>query len=779
MSYKIYFGGEYTEHWEEDGHLTVVYSERPYVEAEEIDGKWIPSGGDFAITERLNKAEPNNLAYRYFIAAAEIRKYSGDNYRLTEHTFKDAAAFPELLRFLLDEWNYGFDDAIRLCARCCVNLDIDMLDSSEYALYQPRTAALIDVARDAKDKVPVLLHDSSNVKNRFPSGAVRSGEAVKLTVKHVFGVIDSVTLTIRGEYYYSEVLTNREGEYYTAEFRTPSYPAALEYVFCIEAGDNVYWLHPEENGHIGTVSSSNGNGFRLTVYKADFNTPEWFRHCVMYQAFPDRFAFDKSDTFKNGIEYHRSIGQTPDVHAGLEEPVKYLPRENEAEYEPDDFYGGNFKGIIKKLPYLKKLGVSCLYMNPIFEARSNHRYDTADYLRPDPILGTEDDFKELASAADELGIRIILDGVFSHTGADSVYFNKYGHYSSIGAYQGAESPYYNWYDFKRFPDEYRSWWGFKELPEVEETRSDWQRFIITGENSVVKTWLRKGAAGWRLDVADELPDNVLAMIRDAAKSVSKDAPIIGEVWEDAVTKISYGLSRNYALGYSLDSVMNYPLRRAVLDFAHGRTDAYDLCNFLMSQQQNYPKPMYYSLMNLLGSHDVERLITSLSTDMDIRALSREDQLKFEFEPDAVSKALELEKLCAVIQFSLPGVPSIYYGDEQGMAGVCDPFNRAPFKESECGLFEFYSSIAAERNSFPEMQTGEALFVPYSKDSFSILRYISCGRDAFGCRAENGASVVAVNRGNEKMTVKVDCSVIGADTACITVPAMSTLTLKLK
>ena len=426
--------------------------------------------------------------------------------------------------------------------------------------------------------------------------------------------------------------------------------------------------------------------------------------------------------------------------------MRYLPREFEKEYIPDDFYGGTFKGIEKKLPYLKKLGISCIYLNPIVEARSNHRYDASDYLRPDPILGSLDDFDALVKAAENMGIRIILDGVFSHTGADSIYFNKYGHYDSVGACQGKTSAYYNWYDFKSFPEDYRSWWGFKELPEVEETNSEWQDFVVTGENSVVKTWLRRGAAGWRLDVADELPDEVLTLIRKSTKEEKSDALVLGEVWEDAVIKESYGLKRNYALGVSLDSVMNYPLRTALLDFIHGRTDAYALRNFLISQQMNYPRPLYYSLMNLLGSHDVERLRNALAADTDIRSLSREKQLALDFSEETLSAAIEKEKLCAAVQFSLPGVPSIYYGDEQGMCGVNDPFNRLPFKEEDNGLYEYYVNLSNLRTGSPALSVGEAEFSAPCSDVLVILRYLK-GGDAF---------LTVVNRGGKAYDYEVNC-----------------------
>ena len=309
------------------------------------------------------------------------------------------------------------------------------------------------------------------------------------------------------------------------------------------------------------------------------------------------------------------------------------------------------------------MGVSIVYLNPIFEADSNHRYNTASYLKIDPILGTNAAFKKLCRAADELGMKIVLDGVFSHTGDDSVYFDRRGVYDGDGAYQSEDSPYHSWYDFHKFPDEYRCWWGFKSLPEVNEGDPAWQDFVISGDKSVIKTWLRAGTNGYRLDVADELPDETLELLRDNVKNCDSDAIIIGEVWEDATTKVSYGQHRRYALGTALDSVMNYPLRGALIDFALGKMDAFALRNFLLGQKLNYPAPMYRCLMNLLSTHDTARVRTVLgSGGCDGGGMGREQQAGFTLSPEQNARGRALQKLCAVLQFTLPGMPCVYYGD---------------------------------------------------------------------------------------------------------------------
>ncbi len=401
-----------------------------------------------------------------------------------------------------------------------------------------------------------------------------------------------------------------------------------------------------------------------------------------------------------------------------------------------------------------------MYLNPIVEARSNHRYDTSDYRKVDPILGTNEDFERLCRAAEENGIRILLDGVFSHTGADSVYFNRSGSYPGRGACQGKDSPYYPWYEFRRFPDDYRCWWGFRDLPEVDERNESWQDYVVSGKNSVVREWLRRGAAGWRLDVADELPDEVLALIRRAAKEEKPDAPILGEVWEDAVLKESYGARRRYALGDALDSVMNYPFRSAVLDFIHARSSAYGLRDFLIGQQLHYPRPLYYSLMNLLGSHDVDRIRTALSAPTTLRTLSRVEQLSYPFRAEDLALALDRERICAALQFAIPGVPSIYYGDEQGMWGTGDPFNRAPFTEGDRDLHDDYAALAARRNENPCLQTGEAVFAACSADVLTVLRYVNHERDVFGAPAPNGAWLLVINRSGLEQPWQADAAAAG-------------------
>ena len=433
----------------------------------------------------------------------------------------------------------------------------------------------------------------------------------------------------------------------------------------------------------------------------------------------------------------------------------------EGEYAPVDFYGGTLRGIADRLHYLQKLGVTVLYLNPIFESASNHRYDTGDYRKVDPILGTNADFKKLCAAAADCGIRIVLDGVFAHTGADSRYFNRFRHYPGCGAYNSRSSVYARWYSFAHYPDDYKCWWDFKDLPAVNAANPDWRKYMITGARSIVKTWLRDGASGWRLDVADELPDDVLRGMRSAAKETDPDSVLLGEVWEDAVTKVSYGERRQYALGDALDSVMNYPLRDGLVAFLTGRSTAHALADLLLSQRLNYPRPLYYALMNLTASHDVARTRSALALDFDPRSRTRAELAALEITDAMAARGAQLQVLAAAVQFWLPGIPSIYYGDETGMQGLCDPFNRAPLQMCDTQMLQWYAQLTALRHAHPALTCGEvAVFAP-AGDVLCVLRVIADGRDAFGEEAEDEALLLIVNRAAHPVRCHVELTCPGA------------------
>ncbi len=571
------------------------------------------------------------------------------------------------------------------------------------------------------DGAAKLLHLPYDNLYRSPFGAVKCGQRVTLRLQAPDYV--EAELAVNGKLY--QMRRDSDG-LLSARITAPPEPGLVYYAFRLP-GALAF-------GRDGLVSGE-ARPWRITVYDGAFATPDWAEGTVLYQIFPDRYA-PGGDSFQRGVRSHRRRGRRIETHRRWDEPVKYTAGEGEPKYIPNDFYGGTLQGITQRLPELKALGVGCIYCNPIFESSSNHRYNTGDYHKIDPMLGTAEDFRALCAAAAELGIRVVLDGVFSHTGADSVYFNRYGRYPGLGAYQSQESPYFSWYDFRAFPEDYRCWWNFRSLPEVNEGDASWQNFVIQGKQSVLRRWLRAGAGGWRLDVADELPDETIEQMRESLKAEDPQALLLGEVWEDATDKVSYGVQRTYALGRGLDSVMNYPLRTAVLDFLLERSRAEQLRDFLLEQKLNYPAPMYRCLMNLLGSHDTARLRSVLGSGVDGEGMS--PQVRADFHLDAAQRdwGRRLQRLAAAIQFTLPGMPAVYYGDEEGMEGLRDPFCRAPYRQAEEGdsLRDFYAELAARRAESKALRQGDAAFGSYA-NTLLILRW-----------SGKHAVLTAVNRG---------------------------------
>ncbi len=479
--------------------------------------------------------------------------------------------------------------------------------------------------------------------------------------------------------------------------------------------------------------------YQLSVYSYDFETPKWLKGGVIYQIFPDRFCrAEKNKQIAPNKVLRNDWGGVP----------VFEPNEK-GEVVNNDFFGGDIKGIISKLDYLNELGVTVIYLNPIFEAFSNHRYDTGNYMAIDSLLGTEDDFKELIDKANDFGIKIILDGVFNHTGDDSIYFNKYGNYPSVGAYQSKKSQFYNWFTFTKFPNEYSSWWGIKTLPAVNKHNPEYINYI-TGDDGVLAKYIKMGIAGWRLDVVDELHSGFVREIRKAVKKVNKDAVIIGEVWEDASNKIAYGVRREYFLGNELDSVMNYPLKNAILNYAmHG--DCSILVQTIKELIDHYPKQVLDCLMNILSTHDTYRLISALSGVKTI-GKSKADLSKILLAVDDYDNAVNRVKIASLLQYSLPGVPSLYYGDEAGMQGYVDPLNRRcyPWGNEDCELINWYKKLGELRKRFSLFIAGD----------FDIL-YARHGGFVFKRFDENSELLIAINLGDNQLKLSFDGTLYSA------------------
>ncbi|MCI7759542.1 MAG: glycoside hydrolase family 13 protein, partial [[Eubacterium] saphenum] len=392
-------------------------------------------------------------------------------------------------------------------------------------------------------------------------------------------------------------------------------------------------------------------------------------------------------------------------------------------------FGGDLQGITEKLDYLASLGVTTLYLCPIFEASTNHRYDTACYERIDPLLGDEKDFRALCAEAKQRGIRVMLDGVFNHTGRKSVYFNADGFYPDLGAAQGEASPYYRWYSFHPFPTDYDAWWGIKNLPAVNELEKSYVDYIIEGDNSIIKRWLRAGASGWRLDVADELPDEFLDNLNRSVKKMGADKVIYGEVWEDASNKESYGVRRRYLIGGQLDSVMNYPFKEAILNYVK-YADAKLFTDSILTIMEHYPKPAVDMLMNFISTHDTERALTRLGGE-DVGWHDKDWQFEHHLSPSEYVYGISLLKCAMVLQFFLPGVPCIYYGDEAGMEGYRDPFNRCcyPWGHENIELIDFTRGLAKVRRETRAFEQGDLRFIEVDDNVCVFARCDKINRDA--------------------------------------------------
>lgn len=516
------------------------------------------------------------------------------------------------------------------------------------------------------------------------------------------------------------------------------------YHFSLDTNQGNLCLYRAKNGGGKSECALTGTPWQITSYSPDLKTPDWLAGGVLYQIFSDRFY--RSQTAKSHFPSDRTLHET-----WSEEP-EWQP-DAQGEITNSDYFGGDLKGIEEKLPYLASLGVTCLYLNPVFEAHSNHRYNTADYEKIDPMLGTEEDFSSLCRAAATYGIRILLDGVFSHTGSDSVYFNREGRYDSIGAFQSPDSPFAQWYDFTRWPDVYQCWWGIKTLPNVRETCPSFNAFI-NGPGGIIQKWLLLGAAGWRLDVADELPDEFLDALYASAKSVKPDAVILGEVWEDASNKTAYGKRRRYLLGSQLDSVMNYPFRSAVLNFLTGG-DAKTAMNTILSIIENYPPQILRLLMNHIGTHDTERALTVLGGPP-LNGRDRQWQSETRLTPQERNRARTLLLSAAALQYTLPGVPCLYYGDEAGSEGYRDPFNRRPFpwENTDPILTDWYRRLGRIRSTCSCLKSGT--FHPLAAQD-GVLAYIR--------KDSRDALLTAVNRGNTPFSLSLPTDWLSAPILC--------------
>ncbi len=518
----------------------------------------------------------------------------------------------------------------------------------------------------------------------------------------------------------------REGaDLYEVELVLPSV-GLYRYAFLVASPlGEFYGLKDGLGRRVTFARGAEGRRFQLLATHFRYPPPRWLYGGILYHVFVDRFR-------RSGDPPLRADAIRND---DWEEGIPAYPRERGAPLENNEFFGGTLDGIREKLPDIAALGVNCLYLSPIFEAYSNHKYDTGDYETVDAMFGGEPALVRLLEEAGRCGIRLVLDAVFNHTGSDSVYFNKKGRYPTLGAYQSVASPYYPWYRFRRHPEEYESWWGIDILPRLDPAEPSLRRFFV-GEGGIVDRYARMGIGGLRLDVVDELTDDFVVDIKARLASVSPDAVLFGEVWEDASHKVAYGQRKRYYEGEELDGVMNYPLRTGLIEYLRrGATER--LAYALLEVLPNMPKRIADATMNLLGSHDTVRILTALAGKSE-GGYTMEELATLRLSEEEYAKGRRLLILGYLILATLPGIPSIYYGDEVGLEGYSDPFNRRPYPwhRRDAVLLSAYRYIGRMRRSEPLLRDGRLRLFVLTEEVFVFAR--TKGKRALLVVANRGA-----------------------------------------
>ena len=510
---------------------------------------------------------------------------------------------------------------------------------------------------------------------------------------------------------------------------------------------DLYFLRVEAKAVGGSIMSVRTSGvecsfaslddgtftYQLTVCDFAYQSPEWLKGGVIYHVFVDRFCKSGNYPLKPGAilneDWENGLPQYPEY------PGAYL--------ENNMFFGGDLDGVTNKLDYIASLGVNCIYLSPIFEAYSNHKYDTGDYMRVDSMFGGDEALARLIERAREYGIRIVLDGVFNHTGDDSIYFNRKGRYDGLGACQTKTSPYYEWYEFQEYPHKYTCWWGIPTLPRINtENPSCYDYFV--GEQGVLAKYAEMGIGGIRLDVADELSDKFIDGVKSRLSATIPDHVLWGEVWEDASNKEAYGHRRRYFQGKQLDGVMNYVLRRGIISyFVSGDTGplTYALCEVM----PNTPKRVQDLQMNLLGTHDTIRIMNALC-GRDREGRSNAELATAHLTSQEYAMGVKRLKMAYLMLATMPGIPHIYYGDEVGMEGYQDPFNRMPFPWHRMNeeLLAFYQKIGKIRREYDVWKEGAFKLLHLSANAIVYIRY-----------GKSQNCLIAINRGDSQLHIRVN------------------------
>ncbi len=607
-----------------------------------------------------------------------------------------------------------------------------------------------------------LGHDSRSDLYRAPFGAVTTGTPVILRFRSYHNDLTSVTLRVWSTTAGAQTLYPMQRaattddppygyDYWQALIPAQEQPTVLYYRFIVRDGSDEDYYEDDDlfDGSWGQAyEDSPDYSFQIDVYDPAFITPDWMKNAVIYQIFPDRFfSGEQGNNPKPEIDPD-VYGETVVAKNWSDLPEGYCQSYAGATCEEEpmgrDFFGGDLKGVTRKLDYLKSLGVTTIYFNPIFQGPSNHMYDTTDYFSIDPYLGSKQEFDLLVKQAKAAGINIILDGVFNHTSSDSLYFDKYARYDTLGAFESHDSLYYDWYTFSNWPEEYNAWWGFDSLPVLTEIQSV-RDFIYGNNNSVARYWIKQGTMGWRLDVAPDKSHEYWQEFRPQVKSANPNAVIVGEIWDDA---------SEWLLGNEFDSTMNYRFRRALLGFVNGEMsdpnqgtirglNPSEFDSVMQSIKEDYPTPAFQAMMNLVGTHDTQRILWALTPG----ERNREDK---EFNAANLAEGKAKLELLAIVQMTMPGAPTIYYGDEAGLTGDTDPDDRRPFAWDaiDQDLLGHYSALIRIRNQHSYLRTGSYDTLFTNNDD---------GTYAFGRKDLSGAAVIAVNRDANAHSMRINVS----------------------
>lgn len=530
-------------------------------------------------------------------------------------------------------------------------------------------------------------------KVRLTSGGAIYKVSIKIPMS--LGWIERVKISVGNSkekkiFQMGYVRNDDEFSYFETELELAT-QAIYHYYFSFEANGNFYY-HKRFN-KTGNQSITKEECWKMSV---NFEVPEWAQGAVMYHIFVDRYRRGSKEPLEKMP--NRKIHDTWD-----EGPV-LGPDENGLWNV--DFYGGDLKGIEETLSYLKKLGVDIIYLSPIVRSQSNHRYDTADYFEVDPYAGTNEALKELCDAAHKKGMKVILDAVFNHTGNDSKYFNEFGTYDTVGAYQSESSEYNDFYKkhWNNGRMEFAYWWGMKNLPECDGNSPKWKNYIL-GDGGVIDYWFSLGIDGLRLDVADELTDEFIEGIRIAAKRNKQDAFIIGEVWKNPMR-----MNRGYIeSGKGMDTVMNYLLVDALIRYFK-YSDVRKLNNIVREIFTEYPEGAINSLMNFTSTHDISRAIEIFACQTEFQKFGEwawnllDENVDWARAHNLTARQYKFGKnlmktyMCALAFF--PGTFSIFYGDEVGMRGAGNLANRGPYPwgRRDKDTLEFFRELLKVRKN---------------------------------------------------------------------------------